>query len=121
MPFNPETEKTWTKVTRPVWEALSPETPVEVVCGNGQLACGYVRQFIWAGLLHFRILAPAGLETVAEPSELESVIFSFLTRTYVQRADDRQKRLGLTYTEAETHDLAREVANFLGAAAPSYH
>lgn len=38
----------------------------------------------------------------------ESLILAWLCRKYVQRADDRQKSLGLQYTEAETHDLARE-------------
>lgn len=45
--------------------------------------------------------------------ELEADLFTFLTRKYVQRADDRQKAMGLQYTEAETHDLAHEIAGFI--------
>src|SRR6478736_6794180 len=41
---------------------------------------------------------------------LESTLFKFFEKKYVQRADERQKNLGLQYTEAETNDLAREVA-----------
>lgn len=40
-------------------------------------------------------------------------MFEFLCRKYVQRADDRQKRMGLQYTTAETHDLAEEVVKYL--------
>lgn len=43
----------------------------------------------------------------------EQTIFNFLTRKYVQRADARQADLGLQYMEAETHDLARELAKWL--------
>jgi hypothetical protein len=45
----------------------------------------------------------------------EAAIFAFLTRKYVQRADDRQRGMGLQYTEAETHDLARELHRFFAA------
>jgi hypothetical protein len=45
--------------------------------------------------------------------ELEAELFAFLRRKYVQRADARQKAMGLVYTEAETHDLAREIARFI--------
>lgn len=38
----------------------------------------------------------------------ELLILAWLCKKYVQRADDRQKAMGLQYTEAETHDLARE-------------
>ena len=46
-------------------------------------------------------------------TDLESAIFEFLCRKYVQRADDRQRAMGLQYTEAETHDLASEMARFI--------
>jgi len=46
---------------------------------------------------------------------LESDLFSFLCRKYVQRADELQKAMGLQYTEAETHDLAKMIANFIDA------
>lgn len=39
----------------------------------------------------------------------EQEVFAFLNRKYVQRADARQKEMGLQYTEAETHDLAKEI------------
>lgn len=42
--------------------------------------------------------------------ELAYVIFTFFENKYVQRADDRQKSMGLQYTNAETHDLSRETA-----------
>ena len=41
---------------------------------------------------------------------LENQIFEWLLRKYVQRADTRQRSLGLVYMEAETHDLAKEIA-----------
>jgi hypothetical protein len=44
----------------------------------------------------------------------EQVVFAWLVGTYVQRADDRQKSMGLQYTEAETHDLAKEIVKFIG-------
>lgn len=37
----------------------------------------------------------------------------FLEQKYVQRADDRQKAMGLAYTEAETGDLARQLHQWL--------
>lgn len=40
----------------------------------------------------------------------ESNWFAWLCRKYVQRADVRQRDMGLQYTEAETHDLAAEIA-----------
>jgi hypothetical protein len=47
---------------------------------------------------------------IPTPSTLEVMLFGFLCQKYVQRADDRQKAMGLLYTEAETHDLARELS-----------
>ena len=44
---------------------------------------------------------------------LEKEIFAFLIRKYVQRADERQKAMDLQYMEAETHDLAAEIALFI--------
>lgn len=46
---------------------------------------------------------------------VERAVFDFLCRKYVQRADDRQREMGLTYTVAETHDLAKELTRFLAA------
>ncbi|USN15206.1 hypothetical protein KIKIMORA_00590 [Brevundimonas phage vB_BpoS-Kikimora] len=37
----------------------------------------------------------------------------FLEQKYVQRADERQKQMGLAYTEAETGDLARQLFQWL--------
>ena len=48
----------------------------------------------------------------------EKAIFEFLCRKYVQRADDRQRSMGLQYMEAETHDLAQELAAFIRASGP---
>lgn len=39
-------------------------------------------------------------------------VFDFLCRMYVQRSDARQMEMGLQYTEAETHDLAKQIAKF---------
>lgn len=51
---------------------------------------------------------------LTEPlAENTKTIFDWLTRKYVQRADDRQKAMGLQYTTAETHDLAHELAKWL--------
>lgn len=44
---------------------------------------------------------------------LQDALFAFLCRKYVQRADDRQRDMGLQYTSAETHDLAKELARFI--------
>jgi hypothetical protein len=38
--------------------------------------------------------------------------FAHFSRKYVQRADERQRQMGLIYTEAETHDLAKEAATY---------
>lgn len=46
----------------------------------------------------------------------EKEIYDFLCQKYVQRADARQMSLGLQYTEAETHDLARELVKRFGGA-----
>ena len=46
-------------------------------------------------------------------SALEARLFVFLSRKYVQRADSRQRVLGLLSMEAETHDLAAEIARFV--------
>lgn len=46
-------------------------------------------------------------------SEREERIFGLLSRVYVQEADERQKRMGLTYTTAETHELARTIAGWI--------
>ena len=40
-------------------------------------------------------------------------IFDFLNRKYVQRADGRQKEMGLQYMTAETHDLAKEIGRWV--------
>ena len=41
---------------------------------------------------------------------LRVAIFDWLCLKYVQRADTRQESMGLQYMEAETHDLAEEIA-----------
>lgn len=48
-----------------------------------------------------------------ELKPLEEALFHFLCRKYVQRSDERQRSMGLQYTTAETHDLAKEVARFV--------
>lgn len=54
------------------------------------------------------------------PDHIEESVFSFLTAKYVQRADDRQKAMGLQYTEAETHDLAKEVSRLFTPAVEAH-
>ncbi|TXM69615.1 hypothetical protein [Methylobacterium sp. WL120] len=44
----------------------------------------------------------------------EAEILAWLQEIYVQSQDARQKRMGLSYMTAETHDLARSLSNFLG-------
>lgn len=44
----------------------------------------------------------------------EGEVFAWLCLKYVQRSDERQAELGLQYTQAETHDLAREIARLVG-------
>jgi hypothetical protein len=39
--------------------------------------------------------------------------FRVLCIKYVQRADSRQKEMGLQYTEAETHDLAEQIVRII--------
>jgi hypothetical protein len=46
-------------------------------------------------------------------TDFETAIFEFLTRKYVQQADERQRDMGLQYMTAETHDLASELARFV--------
>lgn len=46
------------------------------------------------------------------PYDFEDELFTFLHQKYVQRADERQKAMGLLYMEAETHDLAKEITLF---------
>jgi hypothetical protein len=46
------------------------------------------------------------------PFDFEDELFTFLHQKYVQRADERQKAMGLIYMEAETHDLAKEITRF---------
>jgi hypothetical protein len=48
--------------------------------------------------------------SASEQQSLAIAIFDWLCRKYVQRADDRHRAMGLQYTEAETHDLAEEIA-----------
>lgn len=45
-------------------------------------------------------------------SPLEKDIFDFLCKKYIQLQDDRQKEMGIHYTTAETHDLAKEMERF---------
>lgn len=40
-------------------------------------------------------------------------VFKYLCQKYVQRSDARQKEMGLQYTEAETHDLAKTIAEYI--------
>lgn len=47
-----------------------------------------------------------------EPPDAQ-MIFDFLSQKYVQRSDARQRTMGLQYLEAETHDLADELARWL--------
>lgn len=54
----------------------------------------------------------ATLEDALSPE----AIFAWLCRKYVQRADARQKSMGLQYTEAETHGLAADFSRFAKAA-----
>lgn len=40
-------------------------------------------------------------------------VLAFLEHKYIQKADARHKEMGLEYIQAETHDLAKEIANFI--------
>lgn len=44
--------------------------------------------------------------------QLQEEALLLLKRRYVQRADERQKQMGLSYTEAETTELAKTIAAF---------
>lgn len=55
-------------------------------------------------------MAPTTPPMTPQEQELELLLFALLARKYVQRADTRQKALGLQYTTAETGDLARTLA-----------
>jgi hypothetical protein len=48
-------------------------------------------------------------------SPLAREAFDLICRKCVQRADERQKAMGLQYTTVETHDLARMMAVFAEA------
>lgn len=45
--------------------------------------------------------------------QLELLLTLHLKKTYVQQQDERQKAMGLSYTEAETSDLAKSVLRVL--------
>lgn len=45
----------------------------------------------------------------------EGEVFAWLCLKYVQRSDERQAAMGLQYTQAETHDLAGEIARLIGS------
>lgn len=47
------------------------------------------------------------------PDVLEAELFAFLCQKYAQMADARQREMGLQYTAAETHDLAKTLASFV--------
>jgi len=59
-------------------------------------------------------------EPIPTREALEAEWFQWLCRKYVQRADDRQRSMGLQYTEAETHNLAAEIAKHESAALDRY-
>jgi hypothetical protein len=46
----------------------------------------------------------------------ETALYDFLCRRYVQRSDERQRQMGLVYMTAETHDLAKQIADYIKAA-----
>lgn len=52
------------------------------------------------------------IESGYQLDTLERDLFAWLARKYVGRTDERQRSLGLQYMEAETHDLAAELAKF---------
>lgn len=57
--------------------------------------------------------ADAVENTIRRRERLAEDLFIFLSRKYVQTSDSRQRTMGLQYTTAETHDLAKEIANFV--------
>lgn len=46
---------------------------------------------------------------------MQDRLFAFLNRRYVQRADSRQRAMGLQYMEAETHGLAEDIVRWFAA------
>lgn len=60
---------------------------------------------------HRRLAQSARLRLPREQLDPD-VIEAWLRRKYVQQADDRQKEMGLSYTTAETKDLAAAIARF---------
>jgi hypothetical protein len=48
-------------------------------------------------------------------TDLEAELFVFFNRKYVQSSNERQRAMHLQYMEAETHDLAKEVARFIAS------
>jgi hypothetical protein len=49
------------------------------------------------------------------PEDMEVMAIDLLKRKYFQKADKRQKAMGLSYTEAETTDLAKTMVMFAAA------
>lgn len=50
---------------------------------------------------------------MSAPGNLAAQVEAFLRRKYVIRADARQASMGLSYVEAETTDLAKEITRFI--------
>ena len=49
------------------------------------------------------------------PEDMEDYAYALLKRKYTQRSDARQKEMGLSYTTAETRDLAKTLVQFASA------
>lgn len=77
--------------------------------GSEYYAERIIRRAIAQGTLALTRTPPIDVEAVARD------LFDFLCRKYVQRSNERQQSMGLQYTEAETHDLAKEIARFIAA------
>lgn len=75
------------------------------------LAFSIIDELEWGGQTashnadKLRLLMGGKDAPLPEIANEESVV-KWLCQAYVQRSDDRQKAMGLQYTEAETHDLA---------------
>lgn len=88
------------------YDAMAPAPPMKsvTVAELAELKLGLVKD--------------SGISTLEEEfrsarNRIVSMVFSSLVKHYVQRADDRQKAMGLQYTEAETRDLAEFIAKNL--------
>jgi hypothetical protein len=94
-------------------QAHCPRRQARIVAGNARTGTKAVEASDRGPDMESEARREGQKEMNSVHTDMESEIYVFLCRKYVQQSSERQREMGLQYMTTETHDLAKEITRFV--------